>query len=283
MNTTISTRTGFFNTFGFCLGALLLICTLNASCASEPKTPKAPPAPHEFTPQGFSLDHLRAYFDFQHARIQTLQSDINIRFADIDESAVASNAVLAYKYPDRLYIRGLSKYIPKVFLLVVRGKRFWLHIPRDNIVVTGNKEKLMRPTHIDLEINGFDILTALIVQPLGNIDSHEKTKQDGMYLINDYTKEGEMEWRLRSLWMDAGALDVTREEHFTRENIRYLQIERGGFYELRGWRLAKFLTIERPLEQKSAVITFFDTKINIALDDELFNFTPPPGAKVEEF
>ncbi len=264
----------------------IFLCAINisiVSCASEPKTPKAPPVPREFTPQEFNLNQIRAYLDFNYSRIQSLKTDVNIRFADIDESAVSSNAVLAYKYPHRLYLRGYSKYIPKIFLLVVRGERFWLHIPKDNVVITSTKDKLMRPANINLEINGFDILSALIPQPLGNADSDEKTRKDNLYVINDYKKETGDAWLVRTLWMDTASLDIVREHYFTREHIRYLQIERGGFREMRGWRLPEFLTIERPLEQKSVVITLFDTEINTPLDEELFNFTPPPGAEVEEF
>lgn len=284
MSTTISSRVNPSAFYGCRFVGLVIIGLTLVSCASsQPKTPKAPPIPREFTPQEFNLSQTRAYLDWNHNRIQSLKTEINIRFADIDESAVASNAVLAYKYPHRLYLRGYSKYIPKVFLLVVRGERFWLHIPKDGAVITSTKDKLMRPADIDLEINGFDILSALIPQPLGNVDSQEKIKKDNLYVINDYKKEAENTWLVRTLWMDPSTLDVVREDHFTREHVLYLRIERSGFREIRGWRLPEFLTIERPLEQKSVVITLFDVEINTPLDEELFNFTPPTDAKIEEF
>jgi len=282
-NTTISSRYTPWAFSGCRFIGLAILSLILVSCASEPKTPKAPPVPRELSPQEFNLSQIRAYLDWGHTRIQSLKTDVNIRFADIDESAVASNAVLAYKYPHRLYLRGYSKYIPKIFLLVVRSERFWLHIPKDNVVITSTKDKLMRPTNVDLEINGFDILSALIPQPLGNVDSDEKTRKDNSYVINDYKKENENTWLVRTLWMDAASLDIVREDHFTREHILYLRIERSGFRDIRGWRVPEFITIERPLEQKSVVITLFDTEINTPLEEELFNFTPPPEAKVEEF
>jgi len=264
---------------------LLVSVLFLAGCATGPRMPLAPTPPTEYLPENFIVDRLGAYVGYRHNLIQTLRADVNIRFADFQGETVSSmNAILAYRAPDHLYVRGYTRFIPQLFLLIVRGNRFWFYVPKDGVLFTGTEADLRTSEEIDLELDGFDILSALVSRPLRSLYRYDKTRQNGFYMVNDYVKDTAKDTTslARKIWVNTETLDIERELIYSDTGLQRLEIERSEFYVDHGWRLPKFLTLIYPSEQKSTVIMFWDQRVNVPVDETIFDFTPPAGIRIEE-
>lgn len=241
--------------------------------------------PDELTPAHFDLSRVGQLLTYQYAALQTLNAQVNIRFANENPSlSTETDAVLAYRSPGRLYLRAYNRYIPQLFLLVVNGDRFWFYVPGESLVVTGTRDDLTHARTFDLEVNGFDLLNGLLSKPLATGSTKEKGREKNYFAVNDYTSESADQPSLlkRQIWIRTDTLDVEREWHYTEEGVRYLEIERSQFYDLKGWRLPKFVTLMRPRDQKTLVLMFWDTQVNVPVKDSLFTFEPPAGVRVEK-
>jgi hypothetical protein len=175
-----------------------------------------------------------------------------------------------------LYVKGTHGLVPTLFTLVSDGERFWLHVPRKNVLYTGPVALGRSSEHRDVMLDPRDLFRSLFVEPLGaDVDVVE---EPGLWVV---TATAGAKVR-RRLWIERRGLTVRREVYFDDGGAEELVVERSRFRELAGTLYPAHITLREPASGAEAVLDFETLTLNPE-DVAPGTFEPlvPPGARVE--
>jgi hypothetical protein len=203
-----------------------------------------------------------------------LQANARAERRSCSAALVARNASAAG--PPGLYLKGTHRLVPTVFTLVSDGRRFWLHVPRDNVLYTGPVPHAAPVAHGDVQLEARDLLRALFVEPLEG-DALEVAEEPAAYVVSA-SRAGRLR---RRVWIDRRGLTVAREAFFDERGAEELVVERGLHREVAGRRYPGRIRLLAPASGAEAVLEFDRLDVNPAdLAADAFGPIAPPGARV---
>jgi hypothetical protein len=176
-----------------------------------------------------------------------------------------------------LYVKGTHGLVPTLFTLVSDGERFWLHVPRSNVLYTGPVVLGHSGEHPDVMLDPRDLFRSLFVEPLGpGVDVVEEP--GGLWVVTE-TAGGKVR---RRLWIERRGLTVQREVYFDGGGAEELVVERSRFRDLAGTLYPARITLREPATGAEAVLDFETLTLNPQdLAPGTFKPLVPPGARVE--
>lgn len=202
------------------------------------------------------------------------------------------------KDPDMLHVIGLLPVVhSRAFDMVSDGKTFKLSIPPTNKFITGpagepaepskNTIENLRP-HVFFdslllhEIRSDEIV--VLEQGLQVVqDTHNKKKtwQLPDYIVDVVERQGEW-WRLeRKITFDRTDLQPHQQMIYDQSGTLATEATYDNFSNFAGVNFPSQITINRPKEEYSIVLTIEKLEVNKPLTEDQFALPQPPGAQVK--
>jgi hypothetical protein len=176
-----------------------------------------------------------------------------------------------------LYLTGMHRLAPTVFTLVSDGERFWLHVPRDNVLYTGPVARRRGAVgDRDVRLDARDLLRALFVEPLA-ADAVDVVEEPSAYVVSA-SRAGALR---RRLWIERRGLTVQREVFLDDGGAEELVVERGRYRADGGVLYPARIRLREPATGAEAVLEFEALTVNPAdLAADAFRPIAPPDARV---
>jgi outer membrane lipoprotein-sorting protein len=202
------------------------------------------------------------------------------------------------KDPDMLHVIGLLPVVhTRAFDMVSDGKIFKLSIPPLNKFITGPADEPAQPSKNTLENLRphvfFDSLLLHEIRPdeivvleqgtevVQDSRNKKKTWQIPDYVVDVIEKDGEW-WRLeRKITFDRTGLRPHQQMIYDRTGAIATQATYDNFTDFGGMNYPSRITIDRPREEYSILLTIEKLEINKPLTADQFTLPQPPGAQVQ--
>jgi hypothetical protein len=178
--------------------------------------------------------------------------------------------------PAGLYVKGTHSVAATLFTLVSDGERFWLHVPRDDVLYTGRVADAVAGGHEPVRLAPRDLLRALFVEPLGD-DAITVAEEPEAYAV-EASRDGRARRRLR---LERRALAVELEAFLDDAGAEELVVERGGWREEAGTLFPAWIRLRQPAAGAEVVLEFDAVTLNPSDFGSAFQPLAPPGARVE--
>jgi hypothetical protein len=178
-----------------------------------------------------------------------------------------------------LYVKGYRSVVPTLFTLVSDGRRFWLHVPRDNVVYTGPIAR-RRGAAGDREVplDARDLFRALFVEPLGPGEVLEVEEEPSAYAVSA-RRDGRVR---RRLWLERRRLTIAREVFYDPSGSEELSIERERYVDAGGRLYPARITLRDGSSGSAVVLEFERVTLDPAdLGSDAFRPRLPPDARTE--
>ena len=174
-------------------------------------------------------------------------------------------------------MKGHRSLLPTLFTLVSDGRRFWLHVPRDNVVYTGAVARRGAPALHGVRLEAGDLLRALFLQPVGAAPALDVEEEPSTYVVSA-RRAGRVE---RRLWVERRRLTVTREAFYDGAGREELSIERERWEDAGGRPSPRRLRVRDAASGATVTLEFGRLTLNPAdLPKDAFRPPTPAGARV---
>ncbi len=214
----------------------------------------------------------------------SLKSNLEIRYRDSStQGARECQGLLAYENPKKIYLKGYRPLIPTFFTLVSRDGNFWVHLPRDNVVLTGQVNQLDSSQNLQMGIRPDDLLRALNIQAIPPSTTHSVEMQETPthYLLFIFRTDGIDKFLERQIWIERYFLNVEREVFYNQYGIVDVDITKKDYMNKGPVYMPREIIIFRPDRGSTLFLKSEKLEVNANLKPELFKFQTPPGATVE--
>lgn len=236
-------------------------------------------------------------------RISTLSATVEIatsvggakkgQVTDIEEV----KGYILEKDPDMLHVVGLLPVLhTRAFDMVSDGKTFKLSIPPLNKFITGPADEPAEPSKNTLQNLRphvfFDSLLLHEIRPdeivvleqgtqvVQDSRNKKKTWQIPDYVVDVIERSGDW-WRLeRRITFDRTELRPHQQMIYDQSGALATQATYDNFSDFSGVNFPSQITINRPKEEYTIVLTIEKLEINKALTEEQFTLAQPPGVQV---
>jgi hypothetical protein len=263
-----------------CVAAALL-----ASIAGCAHARRAGEAPQDALPVlAASAEELSRRIDADASFAASLKGTLEVAFEErAGGGARSCSAVLAARSPRAgaaapgLYVKGHRSLLPTLFTLVSDGRRFWLHVPRDNVVYTGPIARRGAPELHGVRLEAGDLFRALFLEPVGAIEALDVAEEPSTYVVSA-RRAGRVE---RRLWVERRRLTVAREVLYDGEGREELSIERERFEDAGGRLYPRRLRVREAASGATVTLDFERLTVNpVDLPADVFRPRTPAGARV---
>jgi hypothetical protein len=201
------------------------------------------------------------------------------------------------KDPDTLHVIGLLPVVhSRAFDMVSDGKTFKLSIVPLNKFITGPADEPAQPSKNTLEnLRPHVFFDSLLLheirqdeivvleqgtQVVQDSRNKKKTWQLPDYIVEVIEREGNW-WRLeRKITFDRTDLHPHQQMIYDQSGAVATEATYENFSDFGGVNFPSKITINRPKEEYSIVLTIEKLEINKPLTDDQFVLQPPPGAQV---
>lgn len=201
------------------------------------------------------------------------------------------------KDPDMLHVIGLLPVVhTRAFDMVSDGKTFKLSIPPLNKFITGPADEPAEPSKNTLQNLRphvfFDSLLLHEIRPdeivvleqgtqvVQDSRNKKKTWQIPNYVVDVIERSGDW-WRLeRRITFDRTELRPHQQMIYDQSGALATQATYDNFSDFSGVNFPSQITINRPKEEYTIVLTIEKLEINKALTEEQFTLPQPPGVQL---
>ncbi len=228
-------------------------------------------------------EELAGRIDADAGAVASLKGTLAVAFEERAGSGARSfGAVLAARSPTAadapgLYLKAYRSLLPTLFTLVSDGRRFWLHVPRDNVVYTGPIARRGAAEVRGVRLEARDLFRALFLQPLGGAATLEVAEEPSAYVVSA-RRAGRLE---RRLWIERRRLTVVRETYFDADGREEVSIERERWVAASGRRFPERLRLRDAATGAALTLEFEKLAVNPAdLRADAFVPRTPAGARV---
>lgn len=177
-----------------------------------------------------------------------------------------------------LYVKGYRDLLPTLFTLVSDGRRFWLHVPRDNVVYTGAVARRRGGGAREIPLDARDLFRALFVQPLGAGEVLDVEEGPATYVVSAL-REGRL---LRRLWLDRRRFTVRREVFYDASGREEVSIDRDRWVDVGGRAFPERLLLRDGASGGTVLLEFERVTLDPAdLKADAFRPRHPPDARTQ--
>ena len=250
-----------------------------------------------------TLPHLVERVDAEARKMHTLSATVEIatsiggakkgQVTDIQQI----KGYILEKDPDTLHVIGLLPVVhSRAFDMVSDGKTFKLSIVPLNKFITGPADEPAQPSKNTLEnLRPHVFFDSLLLheirqdeivvleqgtQVVQDSRNKKKTWQLPDYIVEVIEREGNW-WRLeRKITFDRTDLHPHQQMIYDQSGAVATEATYEDFSDFGGVNFPSKITINRPKEEYSIVLTIEKLEINKPLTDDQFVLQPPPGAQV---
>jgi hypothetical protein len=280
----------------------LMLPLLLAGCSLLPTTrklpvPKAPSLEQSITPEQL-VDRMNQRW----AAINTLFAKVEIRASKVETNrAMATDypsveGVILMRKPDSLRVVGLTFGV-KVFDMASTGECFSLSIPHYDEVMKGcgpskiksaNTWENLRPNFF------FDAMLVRGLEPndLYSVVADSETIEDAarkhLFTVPEYvlsisrSKPGTQQLQpVRVVTFKRDTLLPYQQDLYDSQGNLETQVTYGTYQDFEGSKYPSTVTIKRPLEEVTIVLTVESVKENQPLADDQFVVQIPEGSKIK--
>lgn len=201
------------------------------------------------------------------------------------QGARECQGLLAFEKPGHIYLKGYRPLIPTFFTLVAKDGNFWVHIPKENRVLTGKVTDLNESDNLQMGIRPDDLERSLNIHPLPTSTNYliEMREAPTQYLLFIFrTDGGTGKFLERQVWIERFFLNVEREVYYNAYGIAEVDITRKEYTNEGSVYFPQEITIFRPDLGSMLFLKVNKLTINPELKPELFEFKMPDGATVEK-
>jgi hypothetical protein len=224
---------------------------------------------------------LTARIDADAAAISGLKGALAVAYEEgAGRGARSCSAVLAARSPRAsagLYLKGYRSLAPTLFTLVSDGVRFWLHLPRDNVVYTGPVARRGAAEIHGIRLEARDLFRALFLEPVTAAGALDVVEEPSAYVVS-VKRGGRLE---RRLWIERRRFTVRREAFYDGAGREELRIDRERWADAGGRPYPRRL---RVLDAATgASVTLDLERISVNPNDlraDAFRPPAPAGARV---
>lgn len=266
------------NSFRFYL--LLMILAILAGCQTVPQKTLPP-----LKIQTVTLEELITKINESSAGLHSVKSTLNIRVREREaQEARECQGLLAYVKPDKIYLKGYRPLIPTFFTMVSKDGTFWVHLPKDNSVLTGKVSDLNASQNLEMGIRPDDLERALNIHPLPTSTDYvvEMQEAPAQYILSVFRTNGTGKFLERQIWIERFFLNVEREVYLNAYGVAEVDITRKNYMNENKIYFPQEIAIYRPDRGSTLFLKVNKLTINPELNPKLFNFEMPGGATVEE-
>jgi hypothetical protein len=227
-------------------------------------------------------DELTRRIDADAAAIASVKGTLAVAFeARAGAEARSCSAALAARSAASgaagLYLKGHRSLLPTLFTLVSDGRRFWLHVPHDNVVYTGPIAHRGAAEVRGIRLEARDLFRALFLEPVGGGEAIEVREEPSEYVVTA-RRAGRLE---RRLWVERRRFTVARETWYDGAGREELSIERERRTEAGGHLYPARLKLRDAASGASVTLDFEKLAVNPTdLRADAFQPRTPPGARV---
>ncbi len=260
---------------------LMLLTAVISGCQTAPEHPVLPP----LKIQTATLEELTAKINRQSEAIRSVKTTLDIRVRDRSmEGSRECQGLLAHEKPDKLYLKGYRPLIPTFFTIVARENTFWVHIPKENRVLTGKVSDLNGSEGLSMGIRPDDLMRALNIQPVPPSETHIVEMQESplQYILFVFRKMGDEKILERQIFVERYFLNVEREVFYNAYGVAELDIARKDYTPDEATPFPQEIIIFRPDRGSTLFLRANKLRVNPVLRNDLFDFQMPGGATIEE-
>ncbi len=262
----------------FCV-FLLMLCLLFMSACSRVRTEPAvrfqPPA------RAASLEELVGQINRSDSQPKAVKGSLVMGFqARPDQPVRHSNGHMLLSAHRELYLKAHAPLLPTFFTLVSDGREFWLHVPRDNMVYTGLMEAAYGKNQgYGIDLNPRDLFRALLPCPVEDGRLVELEKEEQYYILSVFNGAGKDRKLSRRLWVGKDRRRIEKEEYYTADGSKEIEIRRANFLESECCFFPKDITIRSDYTGNVLTLVFDQVTMNPeGIKSSLFHFDMPRGA-----
>jgi hypothetical protein len=231
-----------------------------------------------------TLAELIARIDADAAAISGLKGALAVAYEEgAGRGARSCSAVLAARSPRAsgepagLYLKGYRSLAPTLFTLVSDGGRFWLHVPRDNVVYTGPVAHRGAAEVHGIRLEARDLFRALFLEPVGAAGALDVVEEPSAYVVT-IVRGGRLE---RRLWIERRRFTVRREAFYDGAGREEVRIERERWADAGGRPYPRRLRLLDAATGASVTLDLERISLNPTdLRADAFRPPAPAGARV---
>lgn len=267
------------------LTVLAIAAALAAGCTRAPARPEREPFA-DAPPRALTRDELRHRIDAASPAVTSLRGKLDLavrgaaggRYETCRGALAAANPWSGHGSPG-LYLQGYRRPMPAFFTLVSDGRRFWLHVPRDNVVYTGPVARRHGALGTrDLRLDARDLFRALFVQPVAARDEVEVEEEPASYVLSVF-HDGRL---LRRIWVDRRGLVARREVFLDAAGRAQLTIDRDRYVDVGGRVYPRRIVLTDAVTGGAVRLEFESLALDPPdLDADAFRPRTPPDTRVE--
>ena len=260
--------------------SLLMWVLCFSGCETAPPRKTLPP----LRIQTATLEELTAKINASSEAMKTLKTTLSIRVREKEMDGVREcQGLLAYEKPSNLYLKGYRPLIPTFFTLVSKNGEFWVHVPKENRVLTGRVSDLNESDNLQMGIRPDDLLRTLNIHPIPASTTHvvEIQEASAQYILSVFRTDGTDKFLERQIWIERYFLNVEREIYYNAYGVVEVDISRKDYVNEGPVYFPQEMVIFRPDRGTSLFLRANKLLINPELKQDLFEFQMPGGATVE--
>lgn len=169
----------------------------------------------------------------------------------------------------------------RYFTLIARDGKFWIDLPSDKVVYTGDIDLLDEIERYEMRIRPNDMLKAVVTQELPakkGLVFLEETGDD--YLLTVYEDSPQSPLLKRKIWIERRGFRVIKEVYYSKQGFVELEIEKSDYLRKRGVEYPQYIQLLRTRTAEMVSFYFKDLKINPDFGKNIFVPEERPGFEV---
>jgi outer membrane lipoprotein-sorting protein len=245
-----------------------------------------PGIPEPITPRIESADMARNFSNAGTSRIKTVQASGTVSLYQSGRKAFSLPVVVIYDSEERFFMRAYKPLAPNLFTVIEDNGQFWIHVPSENIIVTGKNAALYNSNTYAVSFVPEYLRKALFcsyIDPEADIRLEKNTTSQRMKLIAFHT-DSALKIQSRSIIFDEKTLHAVHETHYSPDGLNLFEITRADFTYNTAAQvfLAHEITVSDIRNLKMITFEFSKVIVNEPINPEIFTFFFPEDTYIEQ-
>ncbi len=264
-----------------CLSTLILLLLILSGCTSVPKVAVVKPLPF---PSITTAEDFKTTINNRASHISTIKASGTISIYEEDSEPYSYPIIVMFKKPDYLYIKAHKPLRPTIFTLISSADDFYIFIPQDNIIYTGNNQSLNNNPDYDISLTPEFFLQALFARsiPMSYPITMEQTSQD--YILSVLNPNNDLNTITRKIWAEPPYFFCKKELHYSSKGVMLYEVKRDNFIldNQNQVYIPEIIFLRNTRTNVAIGLNLKKIFLNEEIEDSIFEFHFPEGVDVEK-
>lgn len=241
--------------------------------------------PEPIIPRIESADSMRNFSNASALRINTLQASGTLSLYQAGRKTFSLPVVVIYDSANRFFMRAYKPLAPNLFTAIENDDHFWIHVPSEDIIVTGKNSALYTTNEYEVSFVPEYLRKSLFcdyIDPADEVRMEKDTATRTMRLTV-FNQDSDLRTQSRSIVFDEQTLNATHEIHYSPDGLNLFEITRADFRYNNAAHvfIAHEISINDIRNLKLITFEFSKVIINEPIDSDIFTFFFPAETYVE--